>query len=616
MKNLFTLILLAICSIISAQDLHVSNGSYIYVDGTAFTSGPTVAPLYVTNDINLDNNGNIYLRNDAQLLQGNNVGNAGTGQLSVYQTGTSNTYMYNYWSSPVGLNSGTAGNTSFRPTNNLYGETVAPITSLAATYVSEPNYNGVAGTIGTPPVIASFWFYSFTGSSAAPNEYLDWVDIDENTGTLGSGYGWTMKGNPSGAQQYDFRGRPNNGTINNITVNANRETLVGNPYPSAIDARAFIHDGTNSTIINAATLSFWEQDPANSTSHVLVNYQGGYATYTINASGAVVETFTPATFDTYNANGTLNTTGGLSTTGKAVHRYIPIGQGFMVGGNASGGNLRFTNGMRVFQKETASLSEFFRPSSNESETNDGENENSEEARYNEQGLSIMPDDYKRFRVNLDFNETYTRQLTQTFHHTATNGKDYGLETHSPEALEADAYWPQDEDTYNAQAFNFDINLRIPMVINIDEEQPLRFRIFDIQNFGESQSIYIYDAENDVYVDLRNQNYDINIEPGNYTDRFKIVFTTQSSLGVDDFDKASLNIHQNNNLHQLSVHNPNGLDIKTIEIYDVAGKRILQANFDAIENQYDLSTLRLSDGVYVVNVSSLSKTKSQKIIVKN
>ncbi|MBU2921447.1 T9SS type A sorting domain-containing protein, partial [Winogradskyella psychrotolerans] len=152
-----------------------------------------------------------------------------------------------------------------------------------------------------------------------------------------------------------------------------------------------------------------------------------------------------------------------------------------------------------------------------------------------------------------------------------------------------------------------------------QQQPLRFRIFDIQNFDDSQGIYIHDLENDTYVNLRNLDYELNIEPGNYTNRFEIVFTPEDgSLGVDELDLASLKIQQNNKVHELSVHNPNGLDIKTIEIFDVAGKRILQANFDAVKNKYDLSTLRLSDGFYVVNVATNSNTKakSQKIIVKN
>ena len=54
MKYIQALFLFAICSITFAQsDLFVSDDSYIFVDGTVFTSGPTVAPLFVTNDVNL-----------------------------------------------------------------------------------------------------------------------------------------------------------------------------------------------------------------------------------------------------------------------------------------------------------------------------------------------------------------------------------------------------------------------------------------------------------------------------------------------------------------------------------------------------------------------------------
>jgi hypothetical protein len=609
MKHLYLIILFASYSFSHSQsDLFVSTGSYVYADGTAFTSGPTVAPLYVTDDINLETNGHIYLRNEAQLVQGNDVGNSGIGQLSVYQTGTSNTYMYNYWCSPVGINSGTAGNTNFGPDNTIYGETAAPITSLAATYITEPNYDGVAGT---PPTIASFWFYSFTGSTAPPNEYADWLSIDETSGILTPGYGWTMKGNPSGAQQYDFRGRPNNGTIS-TTLNAGRETLVGNPYPSAIDARAYIFDAVNRTLINSGTLSFWVQDPVNSASHVLVDYRGGYSTYTINEFDPVVETSVPATFDSYNGDGTFNSTGATSS-GKNVYRYIPIGQGFMVEGNGTGGMLRTTNAMRIFQKEAVTLSEFFRMSNNAQSTP----ENSEEATYTSDGLSIMPEGYKRFRLNLDFNEIYTRQLVQTFHHTATDGKDYGLETISPKALDADAYWPGNDEAFNAQAFNFDIDLRIPMVININEEQSLRFRIFDIQNFEALQGIYIHDIESQTYVNLRNQHYELNIEPGNYTERFEIVFTTEVALDIDEFDSNTLTINQNNGSHQLSILNPKNLDITSIEVYNVAGKLLLNGNYNSIMNRYELSTASLSDGVYVVNVKSNTSTvETQKIIIKN
>ncbi len=80
--------------------------------------------------------------------------------------------------------------------------------------------------------------------------------------------------------------------------------------------------------------------------------------------------------------------------------------------------------------------------------------------------------------------------------------------------------------YSGQAYPFEEALAIPLAVNIEQQQPLRFRIFDIQNFDDTQGIYIHDNENDTYVNLRNLDYELNIEPGNYTDRFEIVFTSQ------------------------------------------------------------------------------------------
>ena len=49
------------------------------------------------------------------LIQGTGTtGNSGVGELSVYQSGNTNQWAYNYWCSPVGNNSSSLGNESAR----------------------------------------------------------------------------------------------------------------------------------------------------------------------------------------------------------------------------------------------------------------------------------------------------------------------------------------------------------------------------------------------------------------------------------------------------------------------------------------------------------------------
>lgn len=614
MKYLYLIIFLITCNISTAQDLYVINGSYIYVDGTAFTSSPTVAPLYVTNDIDLNTNGHIYLRNEAQLLQGNNIGNNGQGKLSAYQTGTVNTYAYNYWCSPVGnTTANTTSNRPFIPNDNIYdhiGHTnpaLDPITSVLATYTT--GYNGVATAPPTPQVISSFWLYSYDPGLL----YAEWDHVG-STGSVNPGYGFTMKGNPSGGQQYDFRGKPNNGNIT-VSVVAGEETLVGNPYPSALDARDFIHDPLNAGLIADAppqmtgVLKYWEQAPG-ATSHVLSSYVGGYALYTISSGGT--DSFTPAPFTTYLLDGTP-TNFPAGTGSKIARRYIPIGQGFMIEGAATG-VVTFTNAQREFYKQSGTDSYFFRTENNSSSENIFE-----ETQYNEDGFNIVPADFKRFRINVDFSqgEFYTRQLLMNFHHTATDGFDYGLEAKGDFTQNSDAYWILDDVPYFIQAFNYDMELRIPLVVEAKNNQPIRFRIFDVQNFDENQPIFIHDIHNDIYVDLRENNYEINLPQGTYTDRFEITFTSEA-LNIDQVITAEdLSIYQNNQLAQLTISNPKLLEVKQVNLYDVTGKQIFNEKNLNTEAHYSFSTKNLSQGVYIAHVSFAdNQVVSKKIIVSN
>ena len=65
--------------------------------------------VFVQNEIHLAENNkketsaSIYLRRDAQLIQGSKTSNLnkGNGKLSVFQRGTTNAYDYNYWSLPI-----------------------------------------------------------------------------------------------------------------------------------------------------------------------------------------------------------------------------------------------------------------------------------------------------------------------------------------------------------------------------------------------------------------------------------------------------------------------------------------------------------------------------------
>ncbi len=588
-----TLILFVLCNISFAQ-LSVRNNAYVFINDQI---------VFVEDDINLnETNSRIYLRNEAQVIQGSGTtGNTGVGELSVYQEGNVGEYEYNYWCSPVGSKVSSSNN---NPSGiSLLNDVTGLITSVPATFNNSVDYNGTSSPLNIEP----YWIWKFVAS----DQYADWVHVQDNT-IINPGEGFTMKGTlGSGeAQRYDFRGKPNKGTIA-VNVTTNNFTLVGNPYPSALDAYAYIHDPDNRAVING-TLFFWEQDPS-ADSHNIAQYEGGYATYTI--SNTYSETFVNAVFNTYNGDGSWLSLSGNSGS-KAVNRYIPIGQGFMVEAIANG-VVRAKNSHRAYIKETSANSQFFKTeniTTKASKTNSSEEESL---------FTAIPGDHKRFRLNIDFNDTYTRQIVETFHHTATPGFDYGFEIkmHTSETLDSDAYFKSEgEDIYLAEALPFDPSLKIPFELKIENDNtPIRVRIVDVQHFDTNQPIYIHDKEQDSYVNLKEQHFNITLNADTYSDRFEIVFTSDSdestALNTQNYVFDGLTVYQDNNNAEFKIANPNYLDIKSLNLYDIQGKNVFEKSISNNNNTYNYSTRTLKEGVYIAKITLEDENVlSKKIVV--
>ncbi len=579
-----TLLFLLLCIQLNAQ-LMVGENTFIYVNDNY---------IFINEPINLsENSSTMYLRNQSQLLQGDNSdSNIGQGCLSVYQDGTVDAYEYNYWCSPVGIPNNLSTNTNFGII--LLNDRVDNLNSLPAGNVINSDYNGTASPLNIEPS----WIWKFISST----NYSEWLYVG-NAINVSPGEGFTMKGtngispNNSGSNQlYDFRGKPNTGLIEN-NVSAAEWTLIGNPYPSAMDLRDFIWDANNINAITGA-LYFWQQDTTVN-SHLIADYIGGYATYTINSSGTI-ESFVPATFNTYNSDGSLNAVGSPNLSGPTVGRYAAIGQGFMVEGSSmTNGIVRTTNEHRVYYRESGPESVFFR--------NDSANTNNQSM-----------NSYSRFRINIDFNSTYTRQLLHTFCDEATSGVDYGLDAKSPSGVASDAYWLIDEEEFVAQAQSFDVTMRIPLRIDLDSLTVLNFRIGEFINSDNIEAIFLHDKYLNIYIDLLNGENIIELESGIWDDRFEIVFQEDNVLSVTDKDIfSSIKIFHRFESEQVVVFNPLLHDFTSLEIYDNLGRLVSKINaLNFKDKRLKFSTHEMASGIYYLRLlDRYNKAHNSKFLVQ-
>ena len=533
---------------------------------------------------------NFYLRGNGQLLQGTTGSgtNKGMGSLSVFQEGTANNFQFNYWCSPVGnTNTATSTNNPFGISQLGIPTTITETTP--ATILASNIYDGTA----SPFKIAPYWIYKFINKTT----YSDWVRAG-STSTIAAGEGFTMKGssgtnlttvngvqnNPDGYhQRYDFRGKPNDGTIT-IPVLSGELTLTGNPYPSAINLQDFLIAETNCTGI----AYFWQQDKTVN-SHYVADYKGGYATY----SGANI--YVPAAFYTYNGVGTP--VANINSTATIYQRkYAPIGQGFMIKGLVNG-NVQMKNGYRVFVKEgTENLSQF-------------------ERRANEKKAAGI-DSPSLIRFNTLLDNGPISQTVLAFNSSSTDGVDRFMDASSANDSPANVYFVLSNTEYVINSMPFDINKKIAIGFRNLAQANYKITVNEISNLTEVENIYLHDKTTNQYYDIKNSFYDLTLPAGTYNTRYEITFKN-GTLGVDGLAKHNFVVFQNNTTENLTISNPSQLEIASYGLYDVAGKLIFHKNQLGTELSYLFPTSNLSDGIYIVKLAGTDKIEmGQKIIIKN
>ncbi|WP_323787919.1 choice-of-anchor D domain-containing protein [Psychroserpens sp.] len=529
--------------------------------------------LTVSHYLTLD--GTIDLEGESQLIQSEDsdliVG--GTGRLERDQQGTADTYTYNYWSSPVGQTDMETNEFRYNLTNVMQG--LGYMTS---------GYNGTA----SPLRIADYWVWKF--ANLADGDYSAWQQI-KSTGNILAGEGFTMKGPGSGPltddQNYVFNGKPNNGHID-LTINVGNNYLVGNPYPSAIDAVEFINDNLG---VTTGTLYFWEHWGGGN--HVLGDYQGGYAL--MNLSGG-----TPAVTLGQPVAGVSN----IGTARKVPGRYIPVSQGFFVNADA-GGSIVFENDQRIFQKEDGTLngdSVFLRSSNTASAADETE---------------TTGDPRMKFRIGIYTVNTIQRQLLLTIDPNATTAVDLGYDGVLNETQMDDMFWMIDGDKYIIQGSDdAEIDTTYPLGLITDSDGTNTISINGLQNVPDSMDIFIHDIDNDTYHNLRESDYDIYLTAGEHLDRFEMTFREgEDSLSIDDNELSALDVYYSNDTESLVLLNPNYKKVKSIELFNIVGQSIHTIK-DISELDYsEYEVKNLSTGTYIVKINTASGSVSKKVLVK-
>lgn len=537
--------------------------------------------LSISDYLKID--GTLDLVGESQLIQdiGSIVDYNGTGNLQRDQQGTTNLYNYNYWSSPVSLN----GNTF----------SIGSILNDGTTYTNPQSINwtnahDATGSIN-PITLSSKWIYTFQDSPGT--DYFDWVS-QNNTSFIDVGLGFTLKGSGVGdpildLQNYVFIGQPNNGEIL-VPIIAPYQALIGNPYPSAVNADQFIIDnGPSGTNAINGSLYFWEHATSN-TSHVLSEYEGGYATYSL--SGGVAAVSAPSEI------------GGLGSTGKIPGQFIPIAQGFYVTSSTSGGTIEFNNSQRVFEKESTSSSIFLRTSENNIE-------------------NTTNNTIKRIRLEVKLPDGALRPLLLAFtpNNEATEGLDYGYDAENTENFINDASFMIEDLPYVIQGTsNFDVTKQYPLGLFISTSGTVEISLKSIENFENNIDVFIYDSATEIYTNINEFDSTLTLNATDYIDRFFITFEAQDTLTTGEHFNDELTLIYLNDSNEIYIKLTPTQDAKLVSLHNVVGQQVKSwqsEDLDRIANEIRIPIKLISEGIYVVKLTTNDeRVISKKLIIKN
>ena len=562
------------------------NSNELQVDGD--TASGTGNGITVTHYLKLD--GTIDLEGESQLIQSQDsdldVTSAGT--IERDQQGTADLYTYNYWAAPVGVSNITTNNNSYT-LPDVFNDGANPASPSAINFLT----SGYNGSNGDPISLADYWIWKF--ANQLDDDYASWQHV-RSTGLLNVGEGFTMKGpaDTGGAisieQNYVFNGKPNNGDVT-LTLSAGNDYLVGNPFASAIDADEFILDNVNdgsgraaSNIINGA-LYFWEHFA--SSTHNLAEYQGGYGTYTLMGG-------TTAISNDIRINAT-----GVSGT-KTPQRYIPVGQGFFVVAD-TGGLVTFKNSQRIFKTEASDPSVFMR-------VNNPKNKVS--------ASSEDVDIRQKIRLQFDSPKGYHRQLLAGVDTNASNSFDLGYDAALIEDNKEDMFWRFNDNSYIIQAVdNFDINQILPLGVKINQTGNATIKLETLENIPNDVNIYVHDIDLEIYQNLRDGDYLVNLPVGEHLNRFEITFANGQALNNPDVELTNLDVHYSNSIESIVLVNPTLKEIYSIELLNILGQSVCNIKDSTNENYVEFKVDNLSAGAYIIKLKTDDGIFSKKVIVE-
>ena len=434
-------------------------------------------------------------------------------------------------------------------------------------------------------------FYSFN-SAILPE---DWQQVTTSSAMVkGIGYciyGEQISGIPPGFFDGIFVGKPNNGFIS-VPIIWNNDplgtsNLIGNPYPSAIDADEFLF--VNKDVIEG-TIYFWTHNTDLQTRNVII------ASGASPGSGNLA--YTSHDYASYNSTGGTTGTGESAISdpshlvepdyGKKPNGKIAAGQAFFTTSLLANGNVIFNNSMRLSGDTVPAIldnSQFFKTRNPKTKTTTFEKH--------------------RIWLNLTNTQGAFKQTLVGYITDATNEYDTRFDGETFDGNEFVDFYSINQEknlVIQGRALPFVENDQVPLGFRTSITGAFTIKIDQADGVLTNQAVFIEDKLTNTIFDLRRGPFTFNTVAGTFNDRFVLRYTNKT-LGTIDLETLENQVLVSNKNKQINI-NSKAVAIDRVVVYDLLGRQLFQK--DKVNgNEFS-----------VLNLISNSETLLVKVTLQN
>ena len=559
------------CVIIPENAVISGTNYYAYAKNVTLKSKGTFEiqagnTLIVTDWINVNTGGVFDIKNNASLVQTNNDANAGNARIERI-TQPMNYYDYTYWNSPVTLASGyTLGSLS-------------------------------------PKTASDIWSYSPTVCGGSGN----WMSQNPST-VMDPTKGYIVKApdnfssNPSTKVTYTatFIGTPNNGPVftpiskgtnaNMSAMVANEDdewNLIGNPYPSAIDAKKLLDYPGNSSVIDG-TIYIWTHI-STPTCATPDPFYGDYVSH-----------YTSDDYATFNSTGATGTASSATNGATTPSGFIATGQSFFVKAapsmaNGTTKNVTFDNSMRIAGKN----SDFHKTRNT---------------------IKTATEEKHRIWLNLTNNSGAFSQTLIGYITNATQGLDRGFDGESFGGNNVTFYSviPEAKLSIQGRALPFDTSDIVTLGYKAAKKGNYSIRIDHIEGLFVNESIYLEDKQLNVTHDLKLKPYVFSTAVGDFNNRFVLRYSGKT-LGLEEnninTDELKISYIQNSKILLINNILSNNT-VEKVTLFNILGQSVSTWE---VENQnqqnIEIPIKSMDSGIYIAKLKTFNGELSKKIVIR-